>query len=43
MLYLVHLSRVGLELTTLMMIGYDYIGSYKSNYLTTMTAPLRFE
>ena len=40
MLYRVHLAWVGLELTTLVVIGTDCIGSYKSNYhkiMTTMT------
>ena len=42
MLYRVHLAWVGYELTTLVVIGTDCIGSYKSNYhmITTMTAPL---
>jgi hypothetical protein len=31
MLYQVHLAWVGFELTTLVVIGTDYIGSYKSN------------
>jgi hypothetical protein len=41
MLYRVHLTRAVFELTTLEVIGTDYIGSYKSNYhtITTMTAP----
>ena len=32
---------MGFELTTLVVIGTDYIGSYKSNYhtITTMMAP----
>ena len=41
-LYLVHrLAWVGFELTTLHVIGTDYIGSYKSNYhtITTTTVP----
>ena len=40
MLYRVHLSLVGFELTTLVVISTDCIGSYKSNYhtITTMTA-----
>jgi len=33
----------GFELTTLVMIGTDCIGSYKSNYHTTTTAPNPFE
>ena len=42
MLHQVHLGWVGLELTTLVVIGTDCIGSYKSNYhmITTMTASL---
>ena len=41
MLYQVHLSWVGFELTTLVVIGTDCIGSRKSNYytITTMMAP----
>ena len=41
-LYLVHLARVGIELTTLVVIGTDCTGSCKSNYhkITTTTAPL---
>ena len=38
MLYQVHLACAGFELTTLVVIGTDCIGSYKSNY-HTMTAP----
>jgi hypothetical protein len=38
-LYRVHLARVGLELT-LVVLGTDCIGSYKSNYHTIITAPL---
>ena len=34
MLYRVHLAWAGLELTTLMVIGTDCIGSHKSNYQT---------
>jgi hypothetical protein len=40
MLYQVHLARAGFELTTLVMIGTDCIGSYKSHYHTTMLAPV---
>ena len=42
MLYLVHLVMNGLELTTLVMIGTDYIASCKSNYhaITTTSAPM---
>ena len=32
MLYRVHLAWMGFELTTLVVIGTDFIGSYKSNY-----------
>ena len=39
MLYRVHLAWVGFELTTLVVIGTDCIGSYKSNYHTIKTAP----
>jgi hypothetical protein len=38
-LYQVHLARAGFELT-LVMIGTDCIGSYKSNYHMTTTASL---
>ena len=40
-LYRVHLACAWLELTALVVIGTDCIGSYKSNYHTimTMTAP----
>ena len=40
MLYQVHLTWVGFKLTTLVVIGTDCIGSYKSNYhmITAMTA-----
>jgi hypothetical protein len=37
MLYQVHLAWAGFELTTLMVIGIDYIYSCKSNYHTIMT------
>ena len=37
MLYQVHLSWAELELTTLVVIGTDCIGSYKSNYHTIKT------
>ena len=37
MLYWVHLARVGFELTTLVVIGTDWIGSCKSNYHTIKT------
>ena len=41
MLYRVHLAMSGIERTTLVVIGTDYIGSYKSNYhtITTTTIP----
>jgi hypothetical protein len=37
MLYRAHLAWAGFELTTLVIIGTDCIGSYKSNYHTIMT------
>ena len=37
MLYWVHLAWAGFELPTLVVIGTDCIGSYKSNYHTIMT------
>ena len=40
MLYRVHLAWVGFELTTLVVIGIDCIGSLKSNYHTITTTPL---
>ena len=39
MLYQVHLARVGFKLTTVVVTGTDCIGSYKSNYHTSTTAP----
>jgi hypothetical protein len=40
MLYRVYLVNwVGFELTMLVVIGTDYIGSYKSNYHTITTVP----
>jgi len=41
MLYRVHLSWTGFELTTLVVIGTDCIGSYKANYymIITTTTP----
>ena len=41
MLYRAHLTCAGFELTTLVVIGTDCIGSFKSNYqtITSMTAP----
>jgi len=38
MLYRVHLSWTGFEFTTLVVIGTDCIGSYKSSYYMTTTA-----
>ena len=38
MLYQVHLAWVGFELTTLVVIGIDCLGSCKSNYHTITTA-----
>jgi hypothetical protein len=45
MLYRVHIAWVGFELTTLVVIGNDCTGSYKSNYhmITTSTSPERCE
>ena len=37
MLYRVHLTCAGFELTTVMVIGIDYIGICKSNYYTITT------
>ena len=37
MLYHVHLACTVFELTTLVVIGTDCIGSYESNYHTSMT------
>jgi hypothetical protein len=37
MLYRVHLTWMGFKLTTLVVIGTDCIGKYKSNYHTIMT------
>ena len=39
MLYRVHISWAGLELTTLVVIDTDYIGSCKSKYHTITTIP----
>jgi hypothetical protein len=39
MLYWIHFTWMGFKLTTLVVIGTDCIGSYKSNYHTTMTTP----
>ena len=41
MLFRVRLAYAGFELTTLMMIGTDCIGSYKSNYLTITNMTLK--
>jgi len=41
MLYRVHLVWVGFELTTLVVIGTDCMGSYKSNYHTITSRPRR--
>ena len=43
MLYQVHLARVGFKFTTLVVIGTDCIGSYKSNYHMIMMAPYHFQ
>ena len=40
MLYQVHLAWMGFELTTLVVIGTDCIGSYKSSYHMITTAPI---
>ena len=42
MLYWVHLAWVGFELTTLVVIGPDCIGSCKTNYHTIMTKTASF-
>ena len=42
MLYRLHLARAGFELTTLVVIGTDCIGSCKCNYHTIKTPRLRF-
>ena len=39
MLYGVHFAWGGFELTTLVVIGNDYMGNCKCNYHTTTTAP----
>jgi hypothetical protein len=39
MLHPVHLAWEGFKLTTLVVIGTDCIGSFKSNYHTTTTTP----
>ena len=40
MLYQIHLAMKGFEHTILVVIDTDFIGSCKSNYHTTTTAPL---
>ena len=42
-LYRVHLAWAGFELTTLVVIGTDYIGSYKSNYHTITTTMVPYK
>ena len=44
MLYRVHLAWARFELPTLVVIGTDCMGSYKSNYhtITTTTVPRRY-
>jgi predicted phosphohydrolase len=37
MLYRVHLTFAGFKLTMLVVIGTDWMGSYRSNYETIMT------
>jgi hypothetical protein len=41
-LYRVHIAWAGFELTTLVVLGFDCIGSYQSNYhtITTTTASI---
>ena len=39
MFYREQLAWVGFKLATVMVIGTDYRGSYKSNYHTVTTAP----
>jgi hypothetical protein len=41
MLYRVHLTRAGFELTTSVVIGTDCIGSYISNYHMVMTMTIQ--
>ena len=45
MLYRVHFAWAGFELTTLVVIGTDCIGNYKSNYhtITTTTATIEHD
>jgi len=44
MLYWVHLAWAGFTLTTLVLIGTDCLGSYKSNHATTITtAPVHID
>jgi hypothetical protein len=42
MLYRTHLAWVGFELSTLVVIGNDCIGSYKLNYHTITTVPVYY-
>ena len=44
MLYWVNIAWGGFHLTTLVLVGTDFIGSYKSNYhtITTTMAPVTF-
>jgi len=37
MLYRVHLTFAGFKLTMLVVLGTDWMGSYRSNYETIMT------
>ena len=39
MLYRVHLAQAGFALTMLVVIGTDWIGSYKSNYHRSRPPP----
>jgi hypothetical protein len=43
MLYRVHFTWAGFELTTLVVIGTDCIGNYKSNYYTITTTTVTIE
>ena len=42
MLYRIHLAEAGFELTKLVVIGIDCIGSYRSNYHATITTCYQF-
>jgi hypothetical protein len=42
LLYRVHIAWSGFDLTTLVVISTDCIGSYKSNYHAMTTAPLHY-